>query len=194
MEQRPQFEPIKRYILERINLSDKEWELVQSYLRPKQVAKKVFLLQTGEVCKEVAFITKGCFRYFYATEKGEMTGHIFFEGEFVADYQSFLTQQPSLVTIQALEASELLCLSYQDMQTFYEVIPAWQRMGRLIAESVYSCAQKRTATLLLDTPEARYTNLLKEHPDIFTRVSQYVIASYLGVTPETLSRIKKRLS
>jgi CRP-like cAMP-binding protein len=122
-----------------------------------------------------------------------MTGHIFFEDEFVADYQSFLTQQPSLVTIQALEASELLCLSHQAIQTLYEVVPAWQKMGRLIAESVYLCAQKRTASLLLDTPEARYMNLLNEHPDIFERVSQYVIASYLGVAPETLSRIKKRL-
>ncbi|HPH46369.1 MAG TPA: Crp/Fnr family transcriptional regulator, partial [Chryseolinea sp.] len=111
----------------------------------------------------------------------------------ITDYRSFLTQQPSTEYIIALEDAEVIELHYNDMQTLYEKVPSWQKYGRLIAEFLYIKVTERAQSLLFDSPEELYTRLMKERPKVIENMPQRYIASYLGIQPESLSRIRKRM-
>lgn len=117
----------------------------------------------------------------------------FFNGTWVSDYYAFLTGRATNMNIEALEDTELLLLSYDDMQYLYNKIRAVERFCRLIAESIYITTQKRNTSLLVDTPEERYRDLVEMRPEVVERVPQYLITQYSGIQPESLSRIRKRM-
>ncbi|MBC7920990.1 MAG: Crp/Fnr family transcriptional regulator [Ferruginibacter sp.] len=177
-----------------VSLEEAEWALIAAAFHPKEVSAKEFLLRKGQVCRHIAFVESGLLRYYYLVGGKEMVGNFFFENSFVGDFGSFITGQPAVQFIDTLEDCRLLLASHSDWQQLYGRIPALERFGRLLAEGLFVHAQQRTASFLLDSPQQRYLNLLKNRPKVLQRVPQYMIASYLGITPEALSRIRRRLA
>ena len=133
-------------------------------------------------------------RSYYINENGDDISFIFhFDNQFFADYESILCNSVSYLNIQAMEDSELLLLDKNDLQNLYEKEMYWQKFGRLMTEKIYLDTKKRLENLLYYSPEKRYTNLLEENPLVFEKIPQKYIAGYLGITPQSLSRIRKRI-
>jgi len=175
-------------------LSQEEFITFAALLKPRRLAKYEPFLRAGEVCTHLAFVNQGCMRYYYLKDGNEYNGQFFFEGAWVGDYQSFLTGQPSIQYFEALEETELLVMAGADLRALYDARPRFERFGRLLAENVVIGSQRRTASLLFDSPEERYLKLLTERPKVIERIPLHHIASYLGIQPESLSRIRKRLA
>lgn len=189
-----EYSSIRNYISQFLSFTDEEWELHRSLLTRRWLKKGEFLLTAGQVCNHVSFINTGYFRVYNLIEGVERTNNFAFEGNYVTDYCSFLTRQPANDFIVALEDAQVLQLSYDHMQAAFEKSPVWQKFGRLIAEYIFIHASTRANSLLLKKPEELYLELMKERPKVIERIPLMYIASYLGITPEALSRIRKRLS
>ncbi|MGZ3873032.1 MAG: Crp/Fnr family transcriptional regulator, partial [Mucilaginibacter sp.] len=159
----------------------------------KEIKKGDFFLADGQVCKHAGFIVKGLVRYYINHDGEEKTYEFGQENNFVCNYESFLPQTPSTKIIQALEDCEILQISYTDLQVFYRSVSGGERFGRLVIEQVFVQLLRALGSLYTDLPDVLYKKLLKEHPDLLQRVSQYHIASYVGVKPQSLSRIRKRI-
>jgi len=189
-----EFTLLRKYISQFLTFTEDEWQLHQALLSRRFLKKGEFILRGGEVCNHVTFINKGHFRSYNITEGNEITFNFAFEGNYVTDYTSFVSRRPSEDYIVAMDDAEILQMKYEDLQAAYEKSPVWQKFGRLIAEFVLIHISQRNKSLLFNTPEERYLNLMKERPKVFERVPQQYIASYLGIKPESLSRIRKRLT
>jgi len=162
---------------------------------PLRLAKGEHLLREGEVCTHACFIVEGCFRYYYlATDGDEHTGQFFFEGGWLGDFASFLSDRPSMQNIQALEPALVWRFSHAFVEQLYASDPAFERLGRKLAEGVVIGAQQRTASLLKQTAEQRYLEVLERRPKVMARVPLQLIASYLGIQPESLSRLRAGLA
>ncbi|MCU0391860.1 MAG: Crp/Fnr family transcriptional regulator [Thermoflexibacter sp.] len=176
-----------------IKISYKEWEEYESYLTIKKLATNEFFLQAGQVCKHVAFVQTGLVRMYIPTPNKEITVDLISEGKLITDYPSLLAKKPSKVCIEAVEPSELLLLSEEKMQVLYKNIAEGQKLGRLIAEMLYVQAVERLEIIYSETIEERYLRLNKILAPLAHRVPQYYIASIMGIAPETLSRIKRKI-
>jgi CRP-like cAMP-binding protein len=176
-----------------IDITQEEAEAINRLFKLKEIKKGDFFLADGQVCKHAGFIAKGLVRYYINHDGEEKTYDFGQENNFVCNYESFLPQTPSTKIIQALEDCEILQISYADLQVFYKSISGAERFGRLVIEQVFVQLLQALSSLYTDTPENRYRKLLKQHPDLLQRVSQYHIASYVGVKPQSLSRIRKRI-
>ena len=177
-----------------IGLNPKEIDCIKQLFKIKSIKKNDFFLAEGRVCKHVGFIGKGIMRY-YINHNGEDKTYAFAqEGDFVCNNESFIPQTPSTKIIEALEDCELVQISYVDLQTFYKSIQEGERFGRLIIEQVFIQTLQDLTSFYTDTPENRYEKFIKQHPDLQQRISQYYIASFVGVKPQSLSRIRKRIS
>ena len=158
------------------------------------VEKKSNLLEQGEVCKNICFVTKGFFRMFYVDMEGNEINNRFTAADnFIVDFQSFLTQTPSRYYWQAMQDSEVLTFSFKDVQKLYATSTAWATFGRLIAERVYMQLNERVEMFQFMSPQQRYEYLLSTRPELFSQITQFHLSSYLGVKPESLSRLRKRL-
>ena len=173
-------------------LTEADLAAFRGLLRPRQLARHELLLREGEVCHAAAYIERGGLRYFYNVQGEEHTGQFFFEGEWYTDYDSFLDQRPSAQNIQALEPTRVWLMARADLYRLYEERPVFERFGRLMAEQAYRGSRARGAGLLNQTPAERYERLLRERPQLVQRVSQRLLATYLGIKPESLSRIRRR--
>ncbi len=185
---------LEDYISQFVSLTEEDWSKIRLCFRPLSLQKNEFALQSGTVCNHIYFIHSGGLRSFYLEQGKEATRHFFFAGRFACALTSFLTRQPSLESLQALEETHLLRASYEDFQRLYQEIPAWQELGRKIMEGAYIVSTERIESLICLDATQRYLNCVATYPDIFQRVPQYHIASYLGVEPETLSRIRGNLA
>lgn len=175
-------------------MTESDMALCFPILQTRHTKKHAFLLQEGEVCRNVYFLISGFFRMFYVDYDGNEINYRFADkNNFLVDFQSFLTQKPSHFYWQAMQDAELFALSYQDIHNLYASSPAWNNFGRLIAERVYLQLNERVEMLLFMTPEERYKYLLDTKPELFMQVSQFHLSSYLGIKPESLSRLRKRL-
>jgi len=189
-----EFSSIRNYISRFINFSDEEWLLLQSILTRRFIKKGEFILRGGDVCNHVTYINKGIFRIYNVVHDEEQTVNFAFEGNFITDYSSFVSRQSTSDYIVAMEDAEILQLRYDDMQAAYLKSAIWERFGRLIAEYILMFVVERNKSLLFNTPEERYLNLMKERPKVIANMPLKYIASYLGITPEALSRIRKRMA
>lgn len=177
-----------------IDLNPKEIDCIKQLFKEKQVKKGDFFLAEGQVCKQVGFIVNGLMRY-YINHNGEEKTYAFAqENNFICNYESFLPQTPSIKIIQALEDCETLQISFTDLQIFYKTVSEGERFGRLVIEQVFIQLLQDLSSFYTDTPEYRYGQFVKKHPDLQQRISQYHIASYVGVKPQSLSRIRKRIA
>ena len=175
-------------------ISQADFELILPLVKFVKLKKKAHLLEQGQVCKNVYFLTRGFLRMYYVDLEGTERNYRFTsENNFLVDFQSFLTQQPSRYYWQAMKDAELIAFSYNDIQTLYSKCIAWERFGRLMAENVYKQLNQRVEMLQFLTPGERYLQLMDLHPELFKQVSLFHIASYLGIKPESLSRLRKRL-
>lgn len=176
-------------------LSDQDFAQLAPHVVTHTLTKGAQLLTAGQVCGAVYFVTAGFLRLYYVGADGQEVNCRFAgPNGFATDYQSFLTQQPSRYGWQAVQAAEVLALPYALVQRLYRESPTWDHLGRLIAERVYLQLNERVELLQFYTPSQRYEYVQQHHPALLREVSQAQLASYLGVQPESLSRIRHRLS
>ncbi len=184
---------IKEDISKYVALSDEEFQYYFDLLRVKTFSRNENLHRSGEVCKQAYFIQSGCFRYYNLLDGEEQTGQFFFEGSWYSDYESFLFEKPSSQTIQALETTTVAILSKVALEKLYSRIPKFERFGRITAENAFMGLRKYTDSITHLSAEDRYKLLIKNRPKVIQRVPQQYIASYLGIRPQSLSRIRKNL-
>ena len=186
----PLFQTIKKYI----TLTPEEEMILTGLFERLPLKAGDYFLKEGKICRHVAFIEKGLLRYFINDDSGEKTVFFSRENEFVCNYQSFLPRVASTKNIQALEDTRLRIISYDNLQRLYREIREGERFGRMAIEEVFLMAILQLDSLYTDTPEARYRQFLDLYPDLVQRIPQYYIASYVGIKPPSLSRIRRRLS
>ena len=177
-----------------ITLSPTEKDIVTSLFKEKTYKKGDFFLAEGQICKQVGFVAKGLMRYYINHDGEEKTYAFSQENNYVCNYESFLPQSPSSKIIQALEDSDVLVISYNDLQIFYANVREGERFGRIAIEAVFIQLLQDICSFYIETPGLRYERFIKNHADLQQRISQYHIASYVGVKPQSLSRIRKRIS
>lgn len=176
-----------------VPLSEEDKQTIELLFHKKEIAKNEYFLKEGQVCKHAAFILKGLMRFFINLNGEEKNYAFRQENKFVSNYPSFIPQTPSLQNIQALEDCEILTISYQDLQQFYLQVNMGERFGRLMIENMFIEILKELNSFYTDTAEQRYEKFLSSYPDLQQRIPQYHIASYVGVKPQSLSRIRKRM-
>jgi len=173
--------------------SDDEMKIVLNRFEEKNFKKKTTLLTAGQVAQEVYFIINGCLRLFYEKEGNDISAYFFTENMFAGAYDSFTTQRKSSHFIETIEDCQLLCINYEDLQSLYQELPKMNEFVRKVLEERFFDLHRLYTSLILDSPQERYENLLNENPSIFQRVPQHHIATFLGVTPVSLSRIRNRV-
>lgn len=187
-------EEVKKYLNDIVSISEKDWKFFSSKLDEVRVAKHATLLELGKVEDYISFISKGIVRLYIPNEELDLTFGFVFENEFVTAYDSFLTQTPSNHQIQTLSDTTLYRISRQDLQSIYVNTDTGNLIGRKMAEKMYLIKAKRELSLLNKTAEERYLDLFRERPKLLEKIPLKYIASYIGVTPQALSRIRKRIT
>src|SRR5579859_3933917 len=178
-----------------IRMDEAEKEFISSLFLRRQYRKGTYLLREGQVCREVGFIEQGLIRYNSIQDSGEEHVYDFGkENQFTCNYESFLDHSVSVRSIQCIEDTTLLTISYENLQLLYERVKEGQKFGRLICEQLYVHALKKIHSWYNDLPEQRYLHFIASYPDLQQRIPQYYISSFVGVKPPSLSRIRKRLA
>lgn len=177
-----------------IPLSIEDEKVVKQLFREKRLNKGDHLLEAGNVCRYLAFIETGLVRYYINQDGDEKTNYFNKEGEFVCDYQSFLPKIPAGVNIQALEDTVAYVINFDDLQQLYKEVEHGERFGRLGIEQVFVHVINQVVSLYVDTPDTRYQKFITNFSDIAQRIPQYYIASFVGIKPQSLSRIRKRIA
>ena len=171
-----------------------EMELLFPILHRQDLTKNHFLIKEGDVCQSVYFIIRGYLRMFYVDSEGHEINYKFIEQHyFITDFQSFLTCRPSRYFCQAMMDTELFAISHQEIHKLYSLSPFWNDFGRLIGEGSFLQLNERVEMYLFMTPEERYQHIINTRPQLFSQVSLSKLATYLGITAESLSRLRKRL-
>jgi CRP-like cAMP-binding protein len=189
------FELLLQSVREKISVSNEEFDFCKTLFIPKKLRKRQYLLQDGDVCRYTAFVEKGMLRTFTVDEKGnEPILQFSMEGWWIADLYSFLTEEPSPYNIEALEDCELLLINKENWEILLAKVPAFERYFRILIQNNLIATQRRLMSSLSESAEEKYTKLIHNFPGCIQRVPQHMIASYLGITPETLSRIRGQMA
>lgn len=178
---------------DQVSLTTAEEERIKSYLTPKKIRKRQYLLQEGDVCKSMAFVERGLLREYLVDDAGEHIIQFALEGWTIADLLSFLTNEPTTFNIDAIEDSELIIISKTAHEELLKSEPKYETYIRLLMTNAYVALQRRITSFISDPVEDQYKHFTKMYPDIVQRVPQHMIASYMGLTPETLSRVRKKM-
>lgn len=175
-------------------LEAEEWAAIQACVRDRSFQKGEFLCREGQVEDYLSIIYQGTCRGFYSKGVEEVSVAFMFEQDYVSAYYSFLTRRPSLMAIQALSPVGVLSISKTDLDRLCDTYKNAERIGRLNAERIYRRKEEREISLLTMSATERYQELLKRNPSLIQQIPLKYIASYLGIQPESLSRIRKQLA
>lgn len=186
---------IKEYLDQIATISNLDWTFFTSKLQRRVIKKKSIFLKVNEIENQISFIESGIVRLFIPKDnpEKEITFGFSFKNQFISAYDSFLTQTPSLYQLQALTETTMLSLTYNDLQSVYKSTQIGNLIGRLTAEDLFLIKSKREQNLLNLTAEQRYLKLFKERPELLESIPLKYISSYIGITAQALSRIRKRL-
>jgi len=187
-------EQLSQYILDRVALSDEQLTTILSYFHELTPKKNEILLGEGEASRKMFFVIKGCLRIYFMQENGlEATRYLAFENNFATALTAFITQEPSLEYIQALENTTLLYITRNDFYYLLELIPGWEKFYRSYLEKAYVINTNRLMSFITMDAITRYRLLLQENPATVQRLSNKLVASYLNISQEALSRLKSKI-
>jgi len=176
-----------------ITLTDEDIALVKTLFKTRSLRKRQYLLQGGDICRIESFVTKGLLRAYTVDTAGDEHISMFaMEGWWTSDMYSFLTETPASQHIDALEDTEVLFIEKQDLEKLYRQAPKFDRFFRILLQNAFVANQQRIIASISQTAEEQYLQFIKKYPSLEQRIPQHQIASYLGITPETISRIRKQ--
>jgi CRP-like cAMP-binding protein len=186
-------EQLSKYIKDTITVTEDELDTILSYFKPLEVEKNELLVVHGQTSQRTFFVGNGCLRIFFITKEGqEATRYLAFENQFATALCSFISNQPSLEFIQALEPTELLYIAHHDFCHLLDIIPAWEKFYRHYLEKAYVINTNRLMSFLTLDATERYKQLLDLSPKIVQRLPNKIVATYLNISQETLSRLKAK--
>ena len=188
------FEVFFIHVNEKILLTTEEQQTIKAFFSPKKLRKKQYLLQEGDICKYMAFVEKGLLRSYNVDDKGyEHMIQFAWEGWWISDTYSFLSGEPAAYNIDAIDDAELLLISLPDFEEMTLKVPKMERYFRILFQNNIVSKERRLLSSITYSAEEKYLKLSETNPELIQRIPQNLIASYLGITPETLSRIRKHL-
>ena len=187
------FNKLKNYCKQTVPLLETELDLIDTYFEEKTLKKKEFLLQDNKICDFIAFVAEGSVRHFHLKDGVEKTCDISFDNSWVTDFQSFSYDILGKMNLQAMEETRVFLIKKQNLFKLYQECSKYETFGRIMAEQVAQRATEIAMSLSSEKPEERFQNLIKKQPDLFQRVPQKYIANFLGISPESLSRIRNRI-
>ncbi len=187
------YDQLYEYIRSYVPITTDDWNFLEPQLIPQKVKKREIFLNLGEVCRSISFMVSGAMRSYEITEDGREICHFFaLEQCFVTNYWSFLSQRASERIFQALEPTQLIHLPYAAVNRGYDYSKNWERFGRIMAEQVFMEELGRRNDLLHKTSAGRYAYIEKHYPEWIERIPLRHLATYLGITPESLSRLRRQ--
>ena len=185
---------LEEYLRKHADVSDEEIAVFCSRLKSKKAKRNEILLEAGDICRCVYFVNKGCLRVYLIDKDGrESTRMLIPEGWFGTAFPSFILQEPSQAFIQSIVPSEMLTLTYQEFRSLSDTFPAWEKIYLANLEQSYIASIKRIETLITMNAKERYALFMKDSPDLIQRLPSKIIADYLGISQETLSRSKSKI-
>ncbi len=188
-------EKLRKYLNAITPISDQEFADSIHFFVPKKIKKGDYFVRQNQVCSHLAFILSGTIRMFYINEKAEeITACFCTENHLTSSYKSFVLQEPSHLILQAITDLEVLIISHGDLQKMYDLYPVWNTIGRSIVEQEYFRMEQYAAVLNNESAKEKYLRLLKEQPEVLQVANIEDIATYLGITRRTLSRIRQEIA
>lgn len=189
------FDLILKNVARHISLDSEEIAYFTSILEHKVIKRKEFLLQEGEICRYTNFVIKGCLRVYNIDDKGIVHIAVFaIEDYWIADLYSFLTQTPATLNLDALEDTEVLQITKSNMEKLYTEVPKFERFFRIMHQNAFIAQHQRLMKNISSTAEEQYLQFREKYPNLELRIPQKQIAAYLGITPEFLSMLKRKLA
>lgn len=189
------FDVLISHIQEKVDVTKEEIELLKTFFVQKTLLKKQFLFQEGDICKYLTFVSKGILKSYILDEKGNERINLFaFEGWWISDFNSFLNQEKAYLNIGTIEDSELLMISRENYDKLTLKVPIMDRYFRILYQNSLVTKDYRLVISNNFTAEEKYIQLVEKYPEITQKLSHALIASYLGLSPETVSRIRKKIS
>lgn len=187
------YEKLKATLNHFLPLPEKDWQLIQDCLQVKHLPKGEHFVREGQTCNQIGFLNTGITRVYYLVDGKEYTSYFNFENRnpLVSAFTSFITRKPSQENVHVIQDAELLLFNYEQLQGLYDASPNIQKLGRLMAENNYVLSIERIYSLQHRSAQERYLELLEIYPSLINHVPHHYVASYLGITPEALSRVRK---
>ncbi len=181
-------------ILEKVKISEQDFERFLKLTKTVTIEKNEFLIHEGNISKYIALIISGVLYSYSIDEKGDKhVVQIALENNWISDLYSFLSEEPAIFNLQAIEKSEIILLSKSNFEKACDTIPMIERYFRILIQNAYVNSQRRVSRIYGNTAEERYLRLFESNPKIIQSVPQHYIASYLGIKPQSLSRIRKKI-
>lgn len=184
---------LRTHLENHLTISDQDWHVIEQRLVTGECSKGRLLTSLGNTENRVYFLLDGAIRLFYEKETKDITINIVFPNSFISSYTSYLTRMPSDFILQALTSCEYIYIEHQDLLEIYELTECGHQLGRILTEQLFLYLSHRENAFLLKSPTQRYLDLFEEQPMLIQEIPQKYLASYIGITPQALSRIRAKL-